>query len=101
MIKIIASIILSLFSLSTYPSQKIERIENTLDLKIWCKSKTERFYLAKKIKPYNWTASWHTKGDILFVEGEWRIGSELESVLCFAKKGGKSKFAKFKFIKKP
>ena len=75
-------------------------IKNTTELKVWCKNKSSEYYLSKGITPYNWTDAWWTEGDFLFVEGEWKVDNNKQTVTCRIRKGVAEKYATMEFINK-
>lgn len=75
-------------------------INNTKELKDWCKKESENYFVSKEKTPYNWTASWRTKGNMLIVEGKWRVNREDIVVKCKIAKGAERKFAIYELINK-
>lgn len=39
----------------------------------WCRSETASRYIAKNITPYQWTASYHDRSDVLYVDWQLRV----------------------------
>jgi hypothetical protein len=75
-------------------------IENSFELREWCKDESEAYYIAKGITPYNWSDSWWEKGNTLFVKGNWLIGHDHISVECRIAKGARKKYASFEILNK-
>lgn len=97
---VIASIILFSFSVIAEESITGEEtpINNTTELKLWCKNKSSEHFLAQGITPYNWTDSWWTESEFLFVKGSWRVDTKDYVVLCTIRRGVAEKYASWKFI---
>ncbi len=68
-------------------------INNSSDLKEWCKNKSAEHFIARDITPYNWSVSWQTKGNILHVKGHWKIDGIRQVVKCRILKGAERKYA--------
>jgi len=75
-------------------------IENSGQLRHWCKSKTKAFFEKKGIIAYNWAATGWIRNNTLQVKGSWRISNESIAVLCRIKKGDKKENATFTIINK-
>jgi hypothetical protein len=94
-VKRILFIILTLTFSSVFAHDEDVPINTTSELKTWCKTETENYFIAKEKTPHNWTASYHTKGNTLIVEGKWRVEGERKEVKCWIAKGAERKYAEF------
>ena len=59
----------------------------------WCRSEAEARYIAKNIVPYQWTARYHDRGNVLYVEGELRVHGDDVAVRCRIARGAREKYA--------
>ena len=93
---------ISSFSTSANEAKYHEEIfiNNTAELKEWCKNESSMFFLAQDITPYNWTASWWTEGNFLHVKGAWKINKEEATIKCSVRRGVSEKYVIWKIIKK-
>ena len=57
-------------------------ISQASDLVPWCKEEAEARYVARNITPYNWTASYHQRSNVLYVDGKLRANGEDVTVHC-------------------
>ncbi|WP_372469976.1 hypothetical protein ABQY74_019345 [Xanthomonas sp. WHRI 7064] len=60
---------------------------NGSDLVPVCRRAAETHYLAQGASIYNWTASYHDRGDGLYVDGRLRANGNTVSVHCSAARG--------------
>jgi hypothetical protein len=67
-------------------------ISQASDLVPWCKAEAEARY-ARNITPYNWTASYHQKGNVLYVDGNLRANGEEVTVHCRIAGGARDEYA--------
>jgi hypothetical protein len=58
----------------------------------WCRAQAEARYIAKSITPYQWTASYHDSGNMLFVEGKLRVHGDDVPVRCRIASGAREEF---------
>lgn len=77
-----------------------KRINNTSELKVWCRNKSSEYLLSQDLTPYNWTSSWWSKGEYLFVKGEWRVGVKKFPVKCHVRRGLAESYASWEFIQR-
>ncbi|WP_144813137.1 hypothetical protein [Aerolutibacter ruishenii] len=71
-----------------------ERIINQAsELVPWCKSEAESRYIAKNITPYQWSASYHDRSNVLFVEGRLRVHGDDIAVRCRIARGAREGYA--------
>lgn len=68
-------------------------INDAAELRDWCREESEAEFVAKNITPYNWSASWWQEGNMLLVEGYWRVGGDEVIVTCRVAKGARRKYA--------
>ena len=95
--------IIFLFTISIFPVYANDEdipIGNSNELRDWCKTETESFYVANSITPFNWSSSGWIKGNTLFAEGSWKVGRETVFVNCHIQKGAKTKYAVYEFSDK-
>ncbi|MGQ4583892.1 hypothetical protein [Lysobacter sp. F60174L2] len=59
----------------------------------WCRSEAEARYIARNIVPYQWTARYHDKGNVLYVEGKLRVHGDDVAVRCRIARGAREKYA--------
>jgi hypothetical protein len=68
-------------------------ISQASDLVPWCKAEAEARYIAKNITPYNWTASYHERSNVLYVDGKLRADGEDVTVHCRIASGARDECA--------
>ncbi|MBK9132418.1 MAG: hypothetical protein IPM20_12380 [Gammaproteobacteria bacterium] len=68
-------------------------IDNSTQLREWCKSESEAYFIAQDIEPRNWSASYWDEGNILNVKGSWRVGDKNVEVQCRIRRGAQTKYA--------
>jgi hypothetical protein len=68
-------------------------ILNTSELQDWCRYKSADHFIAQDITPYNWSASWWTKINVLHVKGEWKVNNKKQVVKCRVLSGAERKYA--------
>jgi len=68
-------------------------ISQASDLVSWCKAEAEARYVARNITPYNWTASYHERGNVLYVDGKLRVDGEDVAVHCRIASGARDEYA--------
>lgn len=64
---------------------------NGSDLVPVCRRAAETHYLAQGASVYNWTASYHDRGDGLYVDGRLRANGNTVSVHCSAARGSRER----------
>ncbi|MFC0154815.1 hypothetical protein ACFFJ4_14685 [Xanthomonas dyei] len=64
---------------------------NGSDLVPVCRRAAETHYLAQGASVYNWTASYHDRGDGLYVDGRLRANGNTVSVHCSATRGSRER----------
>jgi hypothetical protein len=64
-------------------------IDSAGDLVQWCKSEVEARYIAKGITPYQWTARYFDKSNVLHVEARLRVHEEDVEVSCRLARGAR------------
>ncbi|MBB5863696.1 hypothetical protein [Xanthomonas sp. 3058] len=64
---------------------------NGSDLVPVCRRAAETHYLAQGASIYNWTASYHDRGDGLYVDGRLRANGKTVSVHCSAARGARER----------
>ena len=67
-------------------------ISQASDLVPWCKAEAEARFVAKNITPYNWTASYHDRSNILYVDGKLRVNGEDVTVRCRIASGAREEY---------
>ncbi|MDZ4261831.1 MAG: hypothetical protein U1B30_05805 [Pseudomonadota bacterium] len=68
-------------------------VDNSDVVKQWCEKKSHDHFMAKKITPYNWSASWWDEENAIVVKGEWRVEQGKVRVSCRAERGQTLKHA--------
>ena len=95
--KIFVFILLVLSSFSVLSKETIyykeKLINSTADLKEWCKNESSMYFLAQDITPYNWTSSWWSEGNFLYVKGAWKINDGETTIKCSVRRGVAEKYA--------
>ena len=59
----------------------------------WCKSEAEARYIARGITPFQWTARYYDRSNVLFVEGKLRADGEDVPVNCRVARGARERYA--------
>jgi hypothetical protein len=62
------------------------------DLVPWCRDEAQAPYIAKNITPYNWTASYHDSGNMLYVDGRLRVHDTDVEVHCRIASGARLEY---------
>lgn len=68
-------------------------INQASELIPWCKSEAESRYIAKNITPYQWSSSYHDKGNVLYVDGSLRVHGDNVAVHCRIARGSRESYA--------
>ena len=84
-----------LFTSSAAAHDEEVPINNSTELRDWCKAKSEAYFIGQGKTPYNWSASDVERGNALFVDGKWRVDGEYFGVTCNVARGGQRQYAKF------
>jgi hypothetical protein len=53
----------------------------------WCRTESERQFVAAGKPAYNWTARHQERGNLLQVEGRWRVEGVRHAVVCRVARG--------------
>jgi len=77
-------------------SEKNATIDSASQFQNWCKTLSYRYFLRKKQKAYNWSASTIRKLNDYQTNGHWKVGDREKAVFCQIRKGKKAKWAQFK-----
>jgi hypothetical protein len=64
-------------------------IDQASDLVPWCRSEAESRYIARNITPYQWSASYHDRSNVLYVEGRLRVHGDDVAVRCRIARGAR------------
>jgi len=62
------------------------------DLVSWCRDEAQARYVARNITPYNWTAAYHDRSNILYVDGRLRVHDSDVEVHCRLASGARLEF---------
>jgi len=62
------------------------------DLVSWCRDEAQARYVARNITPYNWTASYHDRSNILYVDGRLRVHDTDVDVHCRLASGARLEY---------
>ena len=68
-------------------------ISQASDLVPWCKAEAEARYVARNVTPYNWTASYHERSNVLYVDGKLRVEGKDVTVRCRIVSGARDEYA--------
>lgn len=68
-------------------------ISQASDLVPWCKAEAEARYVARNVTPYNWTASYHERSNVLYVDGKLRVNGDDVAVRCRISSGAREEYA--------
>lgn len=68
-------------------------INRASELVPWCRSEAESRYVARNITPYQWTASYHDRSNVLYVEGRLRVHGDDVAVRCRIARGSRDSYA--------
>ena len=89
----IICVCISIISSCVFADDGNEPIRSTAELQQWCKYKSADHYVAQDITPFNWSASWWIKSNVLHVKGEWKVNNKKQQVNCRVLKGAARKYA--------
>jgi hypothetical protein len=71
-----------------------ERVINlATELLPWCRYEAESRYIAKNITPYQWSASYHDRSNVLYVNGRLRVHGDDIAVRCRIARGARERYA--------
>lgn len=59
----------------------------------WCRSEAEARYVGLGITPYQWTARYHDRSNVLYVEGKLRVHGEDVPVRCRVARNARERYA--------
>jgi hypothetical protein len=85
--------ILALFAALPAIGSEHRPLSQASELVPWYKAEAEAPYVARNVTPYQWTASYHESGNILYVEGKLRVHSQDVSVRCNVPRGAAEDYA--------
>jgi hypothetical protein len=85
--------VLALFAALPAVGSEHRPISQASELVPWCKAEAEAPYVARNITTYQWTASYHESGNILYVDGKLRVHSQDVSVRCSVPRGAVEAYA--------
>ena len=86
---------LSLACFSTLAHEEDAPLQTSSELRDWCRSETEAYFIGKGKTPMNWTASFTERGNTFNVIGKWRVDTVDVEVECHAARGAQRRYAKF------
>ncbi|MEL1263292.1 hypothetical protein [Pseudoxanthomonas putridarboris] len=93
------TLIAVLFALATGPAATHDPyyLDRTVgaasELVGWCRAEAEARYAAKGVSTYQWTSSYHDRGNTLFVEGKLRANGNDIPVHCRIARGAQLRYA--------
>ena len=64
----------------------------------WCRAEAEARVVAGGGTPYQWTASWRDRGNVLEVDGRLRVDGEPVAVRCRIARGAQERYATLEFV---
>jgi len=83
-----------LMLVAAFPAPAHERlITQASELVPWCKAEAEARYVARNVTPYQWTASYHDAGTMLYVDGKLRVHGDDIVVRCRLASGAREEYA--------
>jgi hypothetical protein len=88
-------LLLAFVAAAAYGSDDDAPIQSSAELRDWCKTETEAYFVGQGAAPSNWTATHATNGNTYQVNGKWRVEDEDVEVECRAAKGAPRKSAVF------
>jgi len=91
--KQVLTIVLSLVSFAAAAHQEDVPITTASELRAWCEMESHALFIGKGITPYNWSASFWEKGNVLFVKGSWRVGNKEAVIDCRIARGAQTRYA--------
>lgn len=59
----------------------------------WCKAEAEAHYIGQGITPFQWTARYHDRSNVLYVEGRLRVHGDDVTVNCRVARGARERHA--------
>ena len=59
----------------------------------WCKAEAEARYIEKGVTPYQWTARYYERSNVLYVEGKLRANDKDVPVNCRVARGAREQYA--------
>jgi hypothetical protein len=59
----------------------------------WCRAESEAHFVAQAKTAYNWTARHVERGNMLVVEGRWRVDADDVAVECLVARGARRSYA--------
>ena len=83
-----------------HPGYDDRPIENASDLNEWCKTESEAYFIGQATPPYNWSSSYWSEGNALFVKGNWLVGHDHITVQCHVAQGARREYAAFEIVEK-
>src|SRR5688500_2639282 len=63
------------------------------ELLLWCESEAKARYIARGLAPYQWTASYHNRSNVLYVNGRLRVHGDNVNVRCRIARGAREQYA--------
>ena len=72
-------------------------IQRASELVPWCRSEAEAHYVGRGETTYQWTSSYHDRGNVLHVEGKLRVEGADVTVQCRIARGARRHYASIEF----
>lgn len=95
---IAAIVLLTSTLVGPHPDDLHERvIHRASDLVPWCREEAEAIVIGRGGTPYQWTASWHDRGDVIHVDGKLRVDGKDIGVSCRIARGARERYASLEF----
>lgn len=91
--KQVLTIVLSLVAFAAAAHQEDVPITTAGELRAWCEMESHALFIGQGITPYNWSASYWDEGNVLFVEGSWRVGNKEAVIECRIARGAQTRYA--------
>jgi len=76
-------------------SEQNATIDTAFQFQNWCKKLSYRYFLRKKQKAYNWSASTIRQLNEYQTHGYWYVDGIEKEIFCRIRKGKKAKWAKY------
>ena len=89
--KMLCTLLMLVAALSAL-AQEHRVISQASELVPWCKAEAQARYVAKNITPYQWTASYHDSGNMLYVDGKLRVHGDDVVVRCRIASGAREEY---------
>jgi len=97
--KNLSFVVLFLYASVIFAYDKEIIINNSKELREWCKNESSQYFLAQDITPYNWSSSWWNEGNFIKVKGSWLVERTYIEVRCSIRAGVSERYANIEIDK--